>query len=36
MARIEVKQVRAIMTRDEMEPPWEVIVSYGPHVRPTS
>ena len=31
MTKIEVKQVRATMTRDEMEPEWEVIVSYGPH-----
>jgi hypothetical protein len=30
-AKIEVKQVRATMTRDEMEPQWEVVVSYGPH-----
>jgi hypothetical protein len=32
MAKIEVKQVRAITTRADQEPQWEVIVSYGPHV----
>jgi hypothetical protein len=31
MAKIEVKQIRAIRTRDEMEPQWELIVAYGPH-----
>ncbi|MGC2319336.1 MAG: hypothetical protein WA615_23045 [Bradyrhizobium sp.] len=30
LARIEVKRVHATMTRDEMEPQWEVVVSYGP------
>ncbi len=29
MARIEVKEVRATMTRDEREPHWEAVVSYG-------
>jgi hypothetical protein len=29
MAKIEVKQVRATMTHGEMEPHWEVVVSYG-------
>ena len=31
LARIEVKRVRATMTRDENEPRWDVIVSYRPH-----
>jgi hypothetical protein len=31
MAKIEAKQVRATMTREEMEPPWEAVVAYGPH-----
>jgi hypothetical protein len=33
VAKIEVKQVRATMTLgEEMEPHWEAVVSYGPHV----
>jgi hypothetical protein len=29
MAKIEVKQVRATMTLNDMEPHWEAVVSYG-------
>jgi hypothetical protein len=33
VAKVEVKQVRATMVLDEeMEPHWEAVVSYGPHV----
>lgn len=30
MAKVEVVRVRATATRDETEPRWECVVSYGP------
>ncbi len=29
MAKIEVKKVRSTMTKDDLEPHWEVVVDYG-------
>jgi hypothetical protein len=29
MAKIEVKQVRATMRNDDLEPHWEAVVDYG-------
>jgi hypothetical protein len=29
MAKIEVKQVRSTMTKDDLEPHWEAVVDYG-------
>ena len=29
MAKIEVKRVRATMTKNELEPPWVAVVAYG-------
>ena len=30
MSNVEVKQVRANMTKSDMEPHWEAVVDYGP------